>query len=73
MKFYNTHISAEVAARMFAEQAFGEKRRVGTIVVGNGLPVVMSFQLVGGSKWYAVSMLPHYAGWEVVDESLQTA
>lgn len=68
MQIQGPSMTARDAANYFAENAFEEPRKVGTIIAAPD--AAMKFQLVNGVQWYAVRILPDYSGWEVTAEMI---
>ena len=69
MVFREGQMTARDAAKRFAEEHFDEPRKVGAVVAARD--AALKFMLVGGTRWYAVRMLPDFSGWEVsVDNGL---
>jgi hypothetical protein len=66
MIIQNSQISAKEAAKEFAATYFEEPRKVGTVCASPDAALL--FQLVRGTQWYAVRLLPDYSGWEIEAE-----
>lgn len=66
MRIIQPGITARQAADVFAAKYDDEGREVGHVALRPG--VALLFQFVGGVRWYAVTLLPDYTGWEVVPE-----
>ena len=67
MEIRNPSMTARDAANEFARTAFGEPRKVGEYQpLGNqNGKHYADFRLVGGVRWYSVSVLDDYSGWRI--------
>jgi uncharacterized membrane-anchored protein len=62
MRITAQRMTARQAADHFAETAWEQPRKVGKWKHAGVTPC---FQLVRGSQWYSVDILPHGEGWEI--------
>ena len=67
MIIQDSQCTARQAADKFA-RAYDGGRKVGFTGLRPDNQFGLSFQFVGGVRWYAVTCLPDYSGWEIVPE-----